>query len=129
MKSGNYNLKIKREDNSIDEVDFSFRFNFLSEDVANQIQLLLESNSYNCIKSKNKEKGFYIILIEEINNLFDASFILKIINQFDLEEKNYGFWISITSEYGHGGGYLPKEIRELFKKIGGQLDFSFMVGE
>lgn len=128
MKSvKNYNLSIKRENRSEDIIEFSFRFNKLLENDAVTIKNKL--NGYKAEINKSTEKDFYNILIEEINSEFNPELILSIISEHNLNEDNYGFWISITSEYGHGGGYVPKEIRTLFKLIGGQIDFSYMIGE
>jgi len=120
-------LKIRRENQSYDEVNFSFRFNNLEEKNAIEIKDLLFN--YNVLLHKPKDKDFYVILIEPIENNFSSELIINIIKKYGLNEVDYGFWVSITSEYGHCGGYIPKEISNLYRKIGGQLDFSVMIGE
>ncbi len=127
MSIENYNIKVTRENGSQDEIEFSFRFNHLNERTAYEIKEMLKD--YNVIFNKPKGKEFYVILLDKLDSSFDVNLILQIIKKFNLDKESYGFWISITSEYGHGGAFLPIEIREAYKIIGGQLDFSFLVGE
>ncbi|MES2728433.1 MAG: hypothetical protein V4643_15090 [Bacteroidota bacterium] len=123
----NYNLKIERENGSYDEVNFSFRFNKVSENIAFEIKDLLKE--HDIVFNKPRGKDFYVILFDTIESNFDVNLILNIIKNYELDENNFGFFITINSEYGHGGCFLPDEIRRLYKIIGGQLDFSYLIGD
>jgi len=125
MKKSNYNLKIERENGSFDEVSFSFRITEISEEIIDDIKFLLKNEDV--IINKPKLRNFYVVLFEDIGQDFNIELIKKIIENYKLSQKQYGFWISINSEYGHGGGYIPSEILAFYRIIGGQIDFSYII--
>lgn len=127
MSSKNYNLKIERENGTFDEINFSFRLNNLDEEIAFAIKNILTGIDFTF--NKKRKDNRYVILFDNISPTFDIDLIIRVIKDFNLEEDDYGLWISINSEYGHGGGFIPKEIREFYKKTGGQIDFSYLIGE
>jgi hypothetical protein len=78
---------------------------------------------------KQRKTDLYTVLIEIEKGNFNTTVINLLIVELGLSKENYGYWISFTSEFGHGGMTIPKWLLNYYINTGGQLDFSYLIGE
>ena len=113
-------LQIEREHGEFDKVEFSFRYVNLNEKQLSHIRKTMPEieNSINKLRNSN-----YVLSIPLEENL-NSNLFKKIISELELDDSNYGIWISFTSEYDHSGFRLPKYVKEFYLTVGGQFDCS-----
>lgn len=115
-------LLIERENGEFDKVEFSFRYVNL-----NKKQLLhIQEATLEIEKSiKELKNSTYVLSISLDENLCSNLF-KKINSNLELNDSNYGIWISFTSEYDQSGFRLPKYVKDFYSTVGGQFDCSIL---
>ncbi len=110
-------LQIEREYGEFDKVEFSFRYINLNEQQLSHIQKTTTGIEKSIKKLKNST---YILSVSLEENL-SSNMFKKINSDLELDDSNYGIWISFTSEYDHSGFRLPKYVKDFYITVGGQF--------
>lgn len=111
-----------------DEVRYDLRFVDIDDNVKDLLMAELKSETANVECKKPRGKNKFTIWFE-IDERINAERIAEITSKLHLEHENYGIWISLASYYDNGGVRLPRHISQLHEKIGGHLDFSYIIIE
>ena len=77
-------------------------------------------------KEHNDERGLVVWLRSDGNGTCDAH--CAFIREQQIPSAKYGLWISLITSRDNDGIRVPQFAIELLRKIGGQLDFSFISG-
>lgn len=102
-----------------------FRFVNLTNDKLEILKQLLPDHEFEIGKNRNTKKGLVALFELKQNQKYDE--IIRFIHQFEIPSSDYGLWISLVTDNDNGGVHVPPYAIELFRKTGGDLDFSFVV--
>lgn len=120
-------MEINRENGDLDIVTFEFRLYAISEELSKQLNEELIKFEFSFEVFKIRKANLYTILFQIEDSFFDADIIKDLITKHNISNKNFGYWITFTSEYGHGGLTVPNWLLILQNKTGGALDFSYII--
>lgn len=120
-------LKIEREFGNPDEINFSFRF--FDQNLKNKT--IIENE---LIENHIKFELFYteihqyviIINLNVHNKAQLIGLIRQIIEKLNIDKESFGVYASIISYYDHSGISFPREICELIRDVGGNIDISII---
>lgn len=110
----------EREFGSNDTARFSFRITGLDKSDLEAVREEFGDFIDTARETKNNGGVIVISLPTEIQ----THDLIDLLNRLSLREDQYGLWISYITHYDHGGIRIPKEIREFYLQVGGNLDFS-----
>ncbi len=116
---------MKKEINP-DKVQYDLRFINLNEDLKDSLLAEFRAKNFDAEWNQMKNANTYTLWInidEEIN----TELVSKIISNLPVEDEQYGIWVSFTSNFDNGGVRFPKYVTQLYKKIGGYIDFSYII--
>lgn len=122
-------MEIKRENDSRDNIEIEFRFYNIDENSVLLIKDELDRYNFTFEIQKIRKSDRFSILFKIENCFFDPIITYELTKTYKLPEENYGYWISITSEYGHGGFTIPNWLLDLYLKTKGQIDISYIIGD
>jgi len=100
----------------------SFRFFDLTKEEADALKAHIANAE---LRPQRKDPGKYVVALPWMNPEEDYSWLEHLIQKHKLSEEKYGFFFSLVTADDHGIITMPKFVRVLFRRIGGQLDFSF----
>lgn len=115
-------IEIIRESGEYDIIDFSFRYVQLTEYQKNIIENKLVETNTNLEFNYIPEKGYIIIL--KLDNSINPETIKILNDQLEIDETNFGIWISMTTNYDYSGFSFPEYIIKFIRIVGGTIDFS-----
>lgn len=120
-------MEINRENGDLDTITFEFRLYAISEELSKQLNEELIKFEFSFEIFKIRKSNFYTILFQLEDSFFDAETINDLIAKYNISNESFGYWITFTSEYGHGGLTIPNWLLKLQHKTGGALDFSYII--
>jgi hypothetical protein len=118
-------MKIQREGED-DEISFCLRLINIPEAIKNSLiselaHLKIESNR------PKKDPTSFVLLIDLNEASFDIPQLKEVLRRHQISDKSYGLWISINSEFDHGGFTLPENVANLYHELRGNLDVSYTI--
>lgn len=100
-----------------------FRFLRLTHE---QAKLVTDREPSASIKERKAEPGQYVVSFW-LREDGDYNWLPGTLAEFSLSENDYGFFISLVTASDSEIVSLPDHVADLYRKLGGQLDFSFTV--
>ncbi len=119
-------MHIKRDGGLDDEISFYLRILNVSESIKNSLTEELSNLKLESSKSKKNPNSF-MILIDLNESPIDVGFLKDVLSRHRIKEEGYGLWVSINSEFDHGGFTLPEHIAKLYHELKGSLDVSYTI--
>lgn len=116
-------MMIKRDDGFSDKITFSLRLIDIELNFSTLIKDELEKNyKIKFIQKSNTST----IIINDIDNYSEYSFIIKLINKYSINIRDINFFFTLSTGYDMSGFTVPKKVSDLHTKIGGTIDFSII---
>ena len=107
------------EDTSREEI-FGFRIMSLTDD---QITALRESLPE--VPLTIRRRGVSSVVSFDVVEATGLEGLYKFLSQEAIAPDSYSVWISVVTSSDHSGVSVPKYIRDLIRRTGGGIDFSF----
>jgi hypothetical protein len=106
----------------------AFRFVNLTKEEADELS---KHRADAIVRPQRGDPGKYIMSFPNmnLNAEDDYSWIEVLIQKYGLSEDKYDFFVSLLTDSDRNVMVVPKFARALFRRIGGQIEFSYTVGE
>ena len=101
-----------------------FRFVDIPDELLPSLKEALEGIE---MRVKRREGGKTMVVAFDLDENTNYEKLWSFIIERRIPPSQYGLWISLVTDTDNGGVHVPEYAIELYRRTGGQLDFSFVV--
>lgn len=90
-------------------------------------ELTKQFKSYDLDIAEQPSSSNKILTLNNIENGFNSTEILKVIDEYNLDPNKYGILLNVTTNYSPLYLELSSKIKEIYKETGGTMRISFIL--